>query len=238
MPGRRRTHAQSMVEFAIVIPLFLLLLFALIDFGRLLFSYASLANGARELARSMTVTTNSASTVVNAFNNLTIIGGALSPASTVTLQPPSGSGGGSIACTSSTSPMCTIKITTTSSNVTLTSYSGASGSAVYTTPTYQFNPTSTGDFVMLTWLGPDPAGTGLLQGYIQLCQLPVTAACSFPSFPSPTNRGTFTDGFLQVDVGYNFQFNPLFQNRLSSVVDVSFMRPASLLTTSVRMYAE
>ncbi len=217
--------------------MFLLVLLALIDFGRLLFSYASLANGARELSRSLTITGNSAASAIAAFNNLTIVGGTISPATSVSLQPSSGSGSGSISCASITSPMCTIAVTTTSSNVTLTSYSGASGTATYTAPfTYQFNPTSTGDFVMLTWLAPDQ--NALMQGYIQLCQLPITNACTFPNFPTPITRESFSDGFVQADVGYNFQFNPLFQNRLTGVVDVSFMRLASLVTTSVRTYAE
>jgi len=252
---RRRNRAQSLLEFALVIPLFLLLVLALIDFGRLLFSYASLANGTRELSRSMTITGNSAVTAMAAFNNLTIVGGTISPATSITLQPSggSGTGSGSISCSATTSPLCTLKVTTTSTttvtttttNVTLASYSGGSGTATYSettsspqlpAPTYQFNPTSAGDFVMLTWLHPDLYG--LMQGYIQLCQLPITNACTFPSFPALTTRSTFTDGFVQADVGYNFQFNPLFQNRLSGVVDVSFMRPTSLVTTSVRTYAE
>jgi len=89
---------------------------------------------------------------------------------------------------------------------------------------------------MLTWLAPDQ--NALMQGYIQLCQLPITNACTFPIFPPGTTRGSFSDGFVQTDVGYNFHFNPLFQNRLTGVVDVSFMRLASLVTTSVRTYAE
>ena len=48
---KTRGRAQSLVEFAVVVPLFLLLLFALIDFSRLLFTYVSLSNGAREMAR-------------------------------------------------------------------------------------------------------------------------------------------------------------------------------------------
>jgi Flp pilus assembly protein TadG len=234
-----------MVEFALVIPLFLLLLLGFIDFARLLFSYTSVANGSRELARSMTITSNPASSAIAAFNNLTIVGGTISPATVVTLQPTVGSGSGSISCTGTSSPLCTIKVTSTTTTTapivtttTLTNQTGASGSATYTATasTYQFNPTSTGDFVMMTWLAPDP--TAWMQGYIQLCQLPLTVACTFPSFPSPTNRGSYTDGLLQVDVAYNFQFNPLFQNRLAGVVDVSFMRPTSLVTSSVRTYGE
>jgi Flp pilus assembly protein TadG len=235
---RRLSAAQSMVEFALVIPLFLVLLLGFIDFGRLLFSYASVANGSRELARSMTITTNPASSAIAAFNNLTIIGGTISPATVVTLQPAAGAGSGSISCTSASSPLCTIKVTSAAGSTTLTNESGASGSATYTTtpPTYSFNPTSTGDFVMMTWLASDP--TGLMQGYIQLCQLPLTAACTFPNFPAPTNRGSYTDGLLQVDVAYNFQFNPLFQNKLAGVVDVSLMRSTSLVSSSVRIYGE
>jgi Flp pilus assembly protein TadG len=255
---RGRTRAQSLLEFALVLPLFLLMMLALIDFGRLLFSYASLANGARELSRSMTITGNSAVTAISAFNNLTIVGGTISPATTITLQPSSGSGSGSgsTSCTATTSPLCTLKVTTTSTstssstttNVTVASYAGGVGTASYTettnnplvpAPSYQFNPTSTGDFVMLTWLHPDIYN--LMQGYIQICQLPLTSACTFPNFPAgppATTRSTFTDGFVQTDVGYNFQFNPLFQNRLTGVIDVSFMRPSTLVTTSVRTYAE
>jgi Flp pilus assembly protein TadG len=237
MNAFRRPAAQSMVEFALVMPLFLLLLLAFIDFGRLLFTYASVANGSRELARSMTITSNPASSAIAAFNNLTIIGGSVSPATVVALAPAAGAGSGSISCTAASSPLCTIKVTSTTTSTILTSQAGASGSATYTAPsTYQFNPTSTGDFVMMTWLAPDQLA--LMQGYIQLCQLPLTAACTFPTFPSPTTRQSFTDGFLQADVGYTFQFNPLFQNRLGGVMDVSFMRPTSLVTSSVRTYAE
>jgi hypothetical protein len=46
-----RTRAQSIVEFALVLPLFVLLLFAVIDFGRMEFGYISLSNAAREMAR-------------------------------------------------------------------------------------------------------------------------------------------------------------------------------------------
>jgi Flp pilus assembly protein TadG len=239
--GATPSAAQSIVEFALVIPLFLLLVLALIDFGRMLFTYVSVANGSRELARSMTINTNPASTVIAAFNNSTIFGGAISPATLVTLQPAAGTGSGSISCTGTTSPLCIIKVTSVAGSVTLTNQSGASGSATYTgtSPTYRFNPTSTGDFVMLTWLAPD--AQGLLQGFIEPCQLPLTAACTFP-FPLPTTppstRASYTDGLLQVDVAHNFRFNPLFQNQLAGVIDVSFMRPLTLVTTSVRIYGE
>lgn len=43
--------AQTMVEFALVFPLVLLLTYGLIEFGRLLFIYTAVASGAREGAR-------------------------------------------------------------------------------------------------------------------------------------------------------------------------------------------
>jgi len=79
---KTRGRAQSLVEFAVVVPLFLLLLFALIDFSRLLFTYVSLSNGAREMARVASVSTlwrtnptDASNAAVGAFNNYTIVAG-------------------------------------------------------------------------------------------------------------------------------------------------------------------
>jgi TadE-like protein len=243
-PTPVRFKAQSLLEFAVVVPVFLLLLFAMIDFSRLLFTYISITNGARELSRSVTITSNSLATVVNAFNNLTIVGGSVNPATSVTLAPATGGGSGSITCTSNSDAMCTIQVTSGSSHtascpttgtVCLTNASGATGTATYSASSfnYAFNPASSGDFAMLTWLSPDQYG--LMQGYIEICRLPFTTNCTFPS---GLNRSQNTDGWIQTDVRYNFSFNPLFQTRLDGIVDVSFMRPSALVTTSVRSYAE
>lgn len=54
--GVRRIRAtevgQSLVEFAMVLPLFLVLLFGLVDFGRAFFSWMVVTNAAREGARA------------------------------------------------------------------------------------------------------------------------------------------------------------------------------------------
>jgi Flp pilus assembly protein TadG len=241
--ARTRQRGQSIIEFAVVIPLFLLVVFALIDFSRLLFTYVSITNGARELARSVTITANPMTTVVAAFNNLTIIGGTTSPASSVTFVPLSGGGSGSITCAGSTDPLCTIQVTTgpsttptcAAASVCLTPATGASGSATYTSSNfnYAFNSNGNGDFVMMTWLAPDQSGQQ--QGFIQVCRIPFTTSCAFPS---GLTRGMNTDGFVQVDARYTFQFNPLFQTRLDGVIDVSFMRPSAQVTTTVRTYSE
>ena len=54
--GFRRFRAtetgQSLVEFAMVLPLFLVLLFSLVDFGRAFYSWMIITNAAREGARA------------------------------------------------------------------------------------------------------------------------------------------------------------------------------------------
>jgi Flp pilus assembly protein TadG len=47
----RRPRGQSLVEFALVLPIFLLVMMGIIDFGRAIFSYNSLSNATRDGAR-------------------------------------------------------------------------------------------------------------------------------------------------------------------------------------------
>ncbi|HEX5014454.1 MAG TPA: TadE family protein [Candidatus Limnocylindrales bacterium] len=60
--GRSRTHAQAIVEFALVLPIFLLILFGIIDAGRLIVTYNTLANSARSAARVAIVNQSTAGT--------------------------------------------------------------------------------------------------------------------------------------------------------------------------------
>jgi Flp pilus assembly protein TadG len=48
---RRRTRGQSLVEFALVLPIFMLLLAGMVDFGLGLYSYMTIINAAREGGR-------------------------------------------------------------------------------------------------------------------------------------------------------------------------------------------
>jgi Flp pilus assembly protein TadG len=50
-PRRKPSRGQALVEFALVLPLFLLLLFGLVDVGRVVFINNSLAEAARDGAR-------------------------------------------------------------------------------------------------------------------------------------------------------------------------------------------
>jgi TadE-like protein len=58
--GRARGHGQALVEFALVFPLFLILLFSIITFGLYVFYNQQLANAAREAARYAAVHTSTA----------------------------------------------------------------------------------------------------------------------------------------------------------------------------------
>ena len=49
--SQRGSHGQSLVEFALVLPIFLLLLFGLIDMGRYVYLNSTLSQAAREAAR-------------------------------------------------------------------------------------------------------------------------------------------------------------------------------------------
>jgi Flp pilus assembly protein TadG len=57
--ARLRNHppsrGQALVEFALVLPIFAIMLFGIIDFGRYVFTANSLNNGAREAARFASV---------------------------------------------------------------------------------------------------------------------------------------------------------------------------------------
>jgi TadE-like protein len=48
---RRRTRGQSLTEFALILPLLILLLMGILDFGRAIFAFNTLSNAAREGAR-------------------------------------------------------------------------------------------------------------------------------------------------------------------------------------------
>jgi Flp pilus assembly protein TadG len=164
-----------MVEFAVVVPLFLLLLFGLIDFSRLLFTYVSLSNGAREMARVASISNGwSSDAAINAFNNTTIVAGRQDgTGNQVTILV----GNASCAKTRDTGGTCS------------------------------------------------PAPTSVV------CALPLqTTNCTLPT-PSQ-------GGFVEVQVNYTFQFNPLFQTRIENVIDVSFMRPTAAVSTTARGYVE
>jgi Flp pilus assembly protein TadG len=73
-PGRsRRSRGQALVEFALVIPIFLLLLVALFDLGRAVFAYNTLTNAAREGARTAIVNQHKPSIIERAKEQTAIV---------------------------------------------------------------------------------------------------------------------------------------------------------------------
>ena len=59
LPTRRRQRGQGLTEFAIVLPVFLMLVFAIIDLGRVVWALDNLANSAREGAHYASIHGNS-----------------------------------------------------------------------------------------------------------------------------------------------------------------------------------
>jgi len=55
MRRRQRRRGQAMVEFALVLPIFLMMMMAVFDLGRMIYMYNGVAEAARELSRVTSV---------------------------------------------------------------------------------------------------------------------------------------------------------------------------------------
>ncbi len=245
-----RRQGQALPEFAIVVPLFLLLLFGLIDFSRMLFTYVSITNGARELARVVTITgpwvvpqascTTCITKSVNAFNNLTILGGPATAAQNFSLSP----GSGTIACSSMSSSGCGVLLNVDYKNKVITfsplAGQGASGTATFTlagtsVPSLpSFGISADGDWATVLMIEEGNSVGPTAAGFLQICPLPMTTSCSLTNLSMWDGGG----GIVEVDTSYTFHYSPLFENKLSGIVNVSFMRPLTVLTTTTRTTGE
>jgi Flp pilus assembly protein TadG len=175
-PGTRE-QAQSLVEFALIVPLFLIVALGIIDLSRMLFTYTSLSNGAREMVRVASISTNwSATAPITAFNNATVFAGGMNVAT---------------------------------DTVTVTRYANTCALALDTTGS-------------CTPAVPQTT-----------CTLPLsTATCNLTS-QQPARYGDV----IEVSVTYRFQFNPLFQNRLTAVFETA-IAPVATLTSTARGLVE
>jgi TadE-like protein len=72
-PNRRRGAGQGLVEFALVLPVFVLVLVALFDLGRGVFAFNTLTNAAREGARLAIVNQDVATIVSRAKSQTQIV---------------------------------------------------------------------------------------------------------------------------------------------------------------------
>ena len=79
-------NGQAIVEFALVLPIFVLLVFGAIEFGRAYYDLHLLTNAAREGARYGIVNEGDATGVQNAVSNLTAGMNISFPPSTVTFN--------------------------------------------------------------------------------------------------------------------------------------------------------
>lgn len=68
----RRKRGQALVEFALILPIFLLILLAVFDLGRAVFAYNSVTNAAREGARLAIVNQTTASITAKATSSASI----------------------------------------------------------------------------------------------------------------------------------------------------------------------
>jgi hypothetical protein len=71
-PATQRSRGQALVEFSLVLPLFLLLFMVVMDLGTAVFTLNSLTNAAREGARLAIVNQDSASVIQRAENQVSI----------------------------------------------------------------------------------------------------------------------------------------------------------------------
>jgi Flp pilus assembly protein TadG len=71
---RRRSRGQGLVEFALVVPLLLLLIFAVIDVGRAVFTFNTLSQSARSASRTALVNQERAKVRTSALSTATTLG--------------------------------------------------------------------------------------------------------------------------------------------------------------------
>ena len=88
---RRRSRGQSLVEFALVVPILFLILCGILDFGFLLYSRMTVINAAREGARVATAMTEDAGALPSAVSNQVSAAAGGLAVSTATCRVPKGS---------------------------------------------------------------------------------------------------------------------------------------------------
>ena len=87
---RRKRRAAAAVEFAVVAPVFLLLVFGMIEYGRMVMVYQVITNASREGARTAVLDGATTSSVTTAVNNYLTAGAVSGATVTVSPNPPSG----------------------------------------------------------------------------------------------------------------------------------------------------
>ena len=89
----RGSQAQALVEFALVMPLLLLLLVGIIDFGRALFVYSEVSNAAREAVRYAAVNSADCNEIANRARSMFSLAPTNSIGVSILIETPNTSGG-------------------------------------------------------------------------------------------------------------------------------------------------
>jgi Flp pilus assembly protein TadG len=80
--GQRRVRGQALVEFALIVPLLLLIVIGLFDLGRAVFAYNAISNAAREGGRTAIVNQHKPDIIARAAAQATSLGVSTSAACT------------------------------------------------------------------------------------------------------------------------------------------------------------
>jgi Flp pilus assembly protein TadG len=119
--GRRKTRGQALVEFSLILPVFLFVLWGILDFGLLLYSRMTVINATREGARAASVAVNPTTIPTVAAGRVQAVASGLttsSPTMTITTS-----------CVAIVSPSCNWSSMTSSQP----------GDAVSVTVSYQYS---------------------------------------------------------------------------------------------------
>ena len=178
---------------------------------------------------------------VDAFNNLTVFAGPTTAMHNFSLSP----GSGTVSCSNIPSTGCGIGFNVDYVNRRIvfnpiTGKGATGGPATYTMPgasvpaLASFGITADGDYAAIIMIEEGSSTAPTADAYLQVCPLPMTASCALDNLNLRDGGGST----IEVDTSYTFHYSPLFQNRLTGIIDVSFMLPFTVLTTTTRTTGE
>jgi Flp pilus assembly protein TadG len=105
--NRQRTRGQALVEFALVLPIFILVLFGILDFGRAIYAYNTISNASRQAVRVGIVDQNDIAVENEAIQHGVALGLTATDVDVTFLQP----GGSSSICVAPVAIACDVAVT-------------------------------------------------------------------------------------------------------------------------------
>jgi Flp pilus assembly protein TadG len=104
---RNRGRGQALVEFALILPIFILVVFGILDFGRAVYAYNTISNASREAVRLGIVDQNETAVENHAIQRAASLGLTASDVDVTFLQP---NGSASI-CVAPVAIACDVAVT-------------------------------------------------------------------------------------------------------------------------------